>query len=131
MEQPVNPSPRTLEAVMTLQATGVEEVQRFVAVTVLGMCRAMVSGSLSPAAACSRLLGPALLSRLETMQVHAELRHAVHLATELEDVAQLAPEALSGSIAEIEAKLHQVLASLSPPSSDAAKWLVKAPVQGE
>ncbi|WP_237726476.1 DUF3969 family protein [Corallococcus coralloides] len=131
MEQPVTPSPPASEAVLTLQATGVEEVQRFVAVTVLGMCRAVAMGSLSPATACSRLLGPALLSRVEAMQVHSELRHAIHLATELEDVAQLAPEALPSSIAEIEAKLQQVLTSLSPPPSDAAKWLVKPPVQGD
>ncbi|RKH52569.1 DUF3969 family protein [Corallococcus sp. AB049A] len=108
---------------MTLQASGLEEVQRFVAVTALGMCRALMLGSIAPAGACSRLFGPALLSRLEAMEVPPELRHAIHLATELEDVAQLAPEALSASIAEIEAKLHQVLASLSSPSSDAAKWL--------
>ncbi|MGE6760458.1 DUF3969 family protein [Corallococcus interemptor] len=117
-------SPQTA---MTLEATGLEEVQRFVAVTALGMCRALVLGSISPAGACSRLFGPALLSRLEGMEVHPELRHAIHLATELEDVAQLAPEALSASIAEIEAKLHQVLASLSPPSSEASKWLNLTP----
>ncbi|WP_223639712.1 DUF3969 family protein [Corallococcus sp. EGB] len=120
------PQPTT----MTLEATGPEEAQRLIAVTALGMCRALTLGTLSPTYACERLFGPALLTRLEAMEVHPELRHAIHLATELGDVARLAPEALSGSIAEIEGKLHQVLASLPPPSSDAAKWLVKPSVQG-
>ncbi|RKH06350.1 DUF3969 family protein [Corallococcus carmarthensis] len=123
--------PETPTEAVTLATAGFEEMQRFVAVTALGMCRAMALGTLSPAYACSRLLGPALLSRLEAMEVHPELRHAIHLATELEDVARLAPEALSGSLTEIEGKLLKVLADLPPPRSDDEKWLVTSRHQDE
>ncbi|MBN8230543.1 DUF3969 family protein [Corallococcus macrosporus] len=129
MEQPVNPPHpphgASTEAI-ALQAAGVEESQRFVAVTALGMCRVIALGAMSPAYACSRLLGPALLSRLEAMEVHPELRRAIHLATELEDVAHLAPEALANSLAEIEDTLLKVLADLPPPRSHDEKWLVMA-----
>ncbi|NOK16364.1 DUF3969 family protein [Corallococcus carmarthensis] len=134
MEQPVNPPHPPHESppeAVALLATGREELQRLVAVTTLGICRAMALGILSPDYACSRLLGPALLSRLEAMEVHPELRHAIHLATELEDVARLAPEALSGSLIEIEGKLLKVLADLPPPRSNDEKWLVTSRRQGE
>ncbi|RYZ17515.1 MAG: DUF3969 family protein [Myxococcaceae bacterium] len=120
MEQPVS----ALDA-MTLQATGPEEVQRFVAVTALGMCRALLQGAVSPAYACSRLFGPALLTRLEAMEVHPELRHAIHLATELEDVDQLVPEALARSITEIEDRLLKMLATLPAPSPEGERWLAR------
>ncbi|MCY1040525.1 DUF3969 family protein [Corallococcus sp. bb12-1] len=116
---------------MTLQATEPEEVQRFVAITALGMCRAILQGAVSPAYACSRLFGPALLTRLEAMEVHPELRHAIHLATELEDVDQLVPEALTRSIAEIEDRLLKLLATLPAPTADGERWLGRLPSRGE
>ncbi|NOK39110.1 DUF3969 family protein [Corallococcus exercitus] len=132
MEQPVNPPHpphETPSEAIALQAAGVEESQRFVAVTALGMCRGIALGTLSPAYACSRFLGPALLSRLEAMEVHPELRRAIHLATELEDVARLAPEALTDSLTEIEDKLLKVLADLPPPRPHGEKWLVMSRYQ--
>lgn len=126
----MNPSPhQTPQEVLLLQAAGIEEVQRLVAITALGMCRALALGTLSPAYACSRFLGPALLSRIEAMRVHPELHHAIHLATELEDVARLAPEALPRSITEIEDKLLAVLVALPSPPSEDEKWLTKPPLQ--
>ncbi|GMU07495.1 DUF3969 family protein [Corallococcus caeni] len=122
-------SPQTSADAITIEATGVEEVERFVAVTVMGRCRAMVLGALSPADACSRLFGPALLSRLEAMEVHPELRRAIHLATELKDVSRLTPEALTDSLTEIEDKLLKVLADLPPPRPHGEKWLVMSRYQ--
>ncbi|NPD21919.1 DUF3969 family protein [Corallococcus exiguus] len=120
MEQPVS----ALKS-MTFHATEPEDVQRLVAITALGMCRALREGAVPPAYACNRLFGPALLTRLEAMEVHPELRHAIHLATELEDVGQLVPEALSRSLAEIEDKLLKLLAALPAPSPEGERWLAR------
>ncbi|WP_375755253.1 DUF3969 family protein [Corallococcus exercitus] len=130
MNPPHPPHESPSEAIV-LQAAGLDELQRFVTITALGMCRVISLGTLSPAYACSRLLGPALLSRLDAMEVHSELRRAIHLATELEDVAQLAPEALTDSLTEIEGKLLKVLADLPPPRSHGEKWLVMPRYQEE
>ena len=85
------------------------EAVRFIAITALGMCRAIRSGVIDTEYACHRMFGPALLSRVEAMATDEDLCLAIHLATELADVQALAPEALEKSIDEIEAKLLIVL----------------------
>ncbi|NTX14301.1 DUF3969 family protein [Myxococcus sp. CA051A] len=113
---------------VSLRAEGGDEAQRLVAIAALGMCHALASGVVTAAYACQQLLGPALLARLETPGVHPELRRAIHLATELEDVADLVPDKLHVSITEIENKLLAVLSSLASAEVTGAKWLVKRPV---
>lgn len=93
----------------------------------LGVCRALSSGAISPAYACHRLFGPALLARLAQLDAHPALRHATQLATELEDVADLIPDKLAKSIAEVEAELLKALADLAPAGLAGEKWLVKSP----
>jgi hypothetical protein len=121
MEQQVN----FLES-MAFQAKGTVDIQHFVALTALGMCRALSSGLISPGYACNRFLGPALLTCLESAEVHPELRHAIHHATELEDIEHLVPDALSRAIADIESKLVKVLGELPTPPSEGEKWIVRA-----
>lgn len=108
---------------LSLQADGEAEVQRMVVIAALGMCRALAAGVVTPAYACGQLFGPALLARLESLNVHPELLRAVHLGTELEDVSELVPGALTSSIAEIEECLWRVLSALPPASNPGAKWL--------
>jgi hypothetical protein len=107
------------------RAEGRDDAQVLIALAALGMCRALSSGAISPAYACHRLFGPALLAELEQMGAHPELRDAIHLATELEDVADLIPDKLSNSIAEVETRLMKVLMVL--PSNELAgeKWLAR------
>ena len=112
---------------LSLRAKGREEAQWLIAVTSLGMCQALAAGVLLPEQACRRLFGPALLTRLEQMEASPSLRHALHLATELEDVAHLVPEKLAGAIAEVEAELRKALGTLAAASPEAEKWLVRAP----
>jgi len=92
---------------------GGDEVQRLVAVTALGMCRALATGAISPDTACHRLFGPALLTRLNQMNACQELRHAIHMATELEDVANLIPDNLASAISDVEDELLKALTTLS------------------
>lgn len=99
---------------LSLLAAGEVEVQRMVAIAALGMCRTLGAGAVTPSYACGRLFGPALLSRLEALNAHPELVRAIHLATELEDVAELAPDSLVASLAEVEACLLRVLSALPP-----------------
>ncbi|NVJ24097.1 DUF3969 family protein [Myxococcus sp. AM011] len=113
---------------VSLRAEGGDDAQRLVAISALGMCRALNSGAVTAAYACRQLFGPALLARLETPGVHPELRHAIHLATELEDVADLVPDKMRSSITEIEDKLLAVLSSLASAEVTAEKWLVKRTV---
>ena len=87
------------------------------------MCRALAAGAVTPAYACGQLFGPALLARLESLNVHPELLRAVHLGTESEDVSELVPGALTSSIAEIEECLLWGLSALPPESKPGAKWL--------
>ncbi|QRN99444.1 DUF3969 family protein [Archangium violaceum] len=110
-------------AELWFRAEGREDAQVLIALTALGMCRALSAGAISPAYACHRLFGPALLAELEQMGAHPELRDAIHLATELEDVADIIPDKLSNSIAEVETRLMKVLRVL--PSNELAgeKWL--------
>lgn len=115
------------EESLWLRARGGDEVQRLVAVAALGMCRALAAGALSPAYACHRLFGPALLARLDQLDAHPALRHAIHMATELEDVADLIPDKLAKSIAEVEAELLKALTDLAPAGLADEKWLVRAP----
>ncbi|WP_257454763.1 DUF3969 family protein [Archangium lipolyticum] len=102
-------------------------MQRLVAVAALGMCRALATGTISPAYACHRLFGPALLARLDQLGASPGLRHAIHMATELEDVADLIPDKLASAIADVEAELLKALADLAPAGLAGEKWLVKSP----
>jgi uncharacterized protein DUF3969 len=115
------------EQILWLRAKDGDEVQRLVAVAALGMCRALATGALSPAYACHRLFGPALLARLDQLDTHSALRHAIHMATELEDVADLIPDKLASAIADVEAELLKALADLDPSDLAGEKWLVRAP----
>ncbi|WP_226993938.1 DUF3969 family protein [Myxococcus hansupus] len=110
---------------LSFLAAGEVEVQQMVAIAALGMCRALAAGAVTPGYACGRLFGPALLSRLDVLNAHPELVRAIHLATELEDLSELAPESMGSSIAEIEACLLRVLSVLPPSPTVGAKWLVK------
>ncbi|HEX8826469.1 MAG TPA: DUF3969 family protein [Archangium sp.] len=102
-------------------------MQRLVAVTALGMCRALATGAISPDTACHRLFGPALLTRLNQMNACPSLRHAIHMATELEDVADLIPDKLASAIADVEAELLKALTDLAPAGLAGEKWLVRSP----
>jgi hypothetical protein len=113
--------------VLWLKADGKDDAQRLIAMAALGVCRALASGAISPAYACHRLFGPALLARLDQLDAHPALRHATQLATELEDVADLIPDKLAKSIAEVEAELLKALTELAPAGLAGEKWLVRAP----
>ena len=115
------------QEILWLRAKGGDEVQRLAAVTALGMCRTLATGAISPAAACHRLFGPALLARLDQFDAHPALRHAIHMATELEDVADLIPDKLASAIADVEAELLKALTDLAPSDLAGEKWLVRAP----
>ncbi|MDC0713004.1 DUF3969 family protein [Stigmatella sp. ncwal1] len=121
------PTRMTSQEELWLRAEGTVEVQRLVSIAALGMCRALATGTVTSAYACQRLFGPALLARIEKLEAHAELRHALHLASELEDVADLVPDKLADSIAEIESKLSKILMDLAPSKMSGEKWLVKVP----
>ncbi len=110
---------------LRLQAMGKEEVQLFAAMTALGVCRALSAGAISPDYACHRLFGPALMARLDQLDAHPALRHAIQLATELEDVADIIPDKLAKSIAEVEAELLKALAALAPVGLAGEKWMVR------
>ena len=110
---------------LSLRAKGTEDAQLLITVAALGMCQALAAGSLSPAFACQRLFGPALMTRLEQMNACQELRRASHLATELEDVADLIPNNLGSAIADVENELRKALASLSAKEPVGEKWLVR------
>lgn len=111
------------QEVLGLHAKGIGEAQRLIAISALGLCRALAKGVVSPAYACHRLFGPALLMRLDRLGACPALRHAIQLATELEDVSDLIPDKLAISIAEIETSLLTVLADLTPDSLAGDKWL--------
>lgn len=113
-----------------LQATGPDEVQRLVAIAALGMCQALRVGGVTPDYACQKLLGPALLTLLERSGALPELRDAIHLATELGDVADFVPGKLAGSIADIESALLTALGKLASSSPPGGRWLVVAPRDG-
>ncbi|WP_123784125.1 hypothetical protein [Corallococcus macrosporus] len=49
----------------------------------------------------------------------------VHLATELANISEMAPEALGSLIAEIAACLLRILSALSLTTTVGAKWIVK------
>lgn len=110
---------------LSLRAKGPDDAQLLITVASLGMCRALVAGTLSPDYACQRLFGPALLTRLNQMNACQELRHAIHMATELEDVANLIPDRLASAIADVENELLKALATLSMKKSAGEKWLVR------
>ena len=113
--------------VLWIRAEGNDDAQRLIAIAALGMCRALSLGVLIPDYACHRLFGPALLARLDQLDAHPTLRHAIQLATELEDVADLIPDKLAKSIAEVEAELLKALTDLAPVGLAGEKWLVRAP----
>jgi hypothetical protein len=112
------------QEVLGLQAKGSDDAQRLIVISALGLCRALAQGAVSPAYACHRLFGPALLIRLDRLGARPALRHALRLATELEDVSDLIPDKLTSSIAEIETALLRVLADLAPDSLAGDKWLM-------
>jgi hypothetical protein len=112
---------------LSLRARGADDAQLLLTVASLGMCQALATGALSPDYACQRLFGPALLTRLDQMKACPSLRHAIHMATELEDVANLIPDKLASAIADIEAELMKALTTLVANKPAGEKWLVRAP----
>ncbi|QSQ16134.1 DUF3969 family protein [Myxococcus landrumensis] len=128
MNEPTPPRLMSQEN-LWLRAEGLVDSQRLVAISALGMCHALVQGAVTPAYACHQLFGPALLSRLATLKAHPELRHAIHLASEFEDVADVAPAKLASAISEVQGKLLSVLLALAPLESTEEKWLVPLPDQ--
>ncbi|OJH39595.1 DUF3969 family protein [Cystobacter ferrugineus] len=110
---------------LSLRATGADDAQLLITIASLGMCRALSKGQLSPDYACQRLFGPALLTRLSQMNACPALLHAIHMATELEDVADLIPDKLASAIEDIEAELLKALATLAANKPDGEKWLVR------
>jgi hypothetical protein len=111
---------------LSLRAKGPDDAQLLITITSLGMCRALAAGTLGPDYACQRLFGPALLTRLNQMNACQELRHAIHMATELEDVANLIPDKLASAIADVENELLKALETLSMKKPDGEKWLVRS-----
>ena len=107
-----------------LRAKGSDDAQLLITLAALGMCNALAAGTLSPEYACQRLFGPALLTRLEQMNACQELRHAIHMATELEDVSDLIPDKLSGAISDVENGLRKALTKLAAKPPAGEKWLV-------
>jgi Protein of unknown function (DUF3969) len=79
------------------------EVSQMVAVMSLGMCTAIVAGSLSIEDAERRLFNPRVLSHLTELELPEALIEIVHLGTELEDVQSLIPDRLGDSLAQIQA----------------------------
>jgi hypothetical protein len=110
---------------LALQAKGADDAQLLITIASLGMCQALATGTLSPDYACQRLFGPALLTRLNQMNACQELRHAIHMATELEDVANLIPDKLTSAISDVEDELLKVLTTLSTKRPAGEKWLVR------
>ncbi|WP_338866843.1 DUF3969 family protein [Myxococcus stipitatus] len=110
-----------------LRAEGLIDSQRLVAIAALGLCHALAQGAVTPTYACHQLFGPALLSRLATLKAHPELRHAIHLASEFEDVADVAPAKLASAIAEVQGILLGFLLTLAPSEAAVEKWLVPLP----
>ncbi|NJK32708.1 MAG: DUF3969 family protein [Deltaproteobacteria bacterium] len=107
---------------LILKARGSEDIQMLVAMVSLGMCRALADGAVRPEYACARLFGPALLTRMQRLPARHPLIDAVHVATELEDVANLVPDAFEGAIQDLEDHLLRVVRSLAD-LADGEKWL--------
>jgi Protein of unknown function (DUF3969) len=80
------------------------EVSQMVAVMSLGMCAAIVAGSLSIEDAERRLFNPQVLARLTELGLPEALIEIVHLGTELEDVQSLVPDRLDESLTQMQAK---------------------------
>ncbi len=80
------------------------EVSQMVAVMSLGMCTAIVAGSLSIEDAERRLFNPQVLARLTELGLPEALIEIVHLGTELEDVQSLIPDRLGKSLEQMQAK---------------------------
>lgn len=77
------------------------EVSQMVVVMSLGMCTAIVAGSLSIEDAERRLFNPQVLARLTELELPEALIEIVHLGTELEDVQSLVLDRLGESLAQI------------------------------
>lgn len=105
-------------------ARGDQDIQRFVAVLALGMCRAVSSGAVSAEYACHRLFGPALISRAHEAGATPEFLEALNLASELDAVQRLAPDAFQVSLADIDARLIDVLRAIAPAVLEGEKWLL-------
>jgi hypothetical protein len=110
-------------------ARGNQDIQRLVAVLALGMCRALSQKALSTSYACHRLFGPALTSLIKQTDGGPELLEALNLASELEAVEELVPNALQTSLDDIDARLVAFLRSMAPTALESEKWLVVPPRQ--
>ncbi len=87
-----------------LEITDRAELERSVAVMTLGLCAAIVGGSISLTEAEVRLFNPKVLVRLEALGLPESLIEIVHLGTELADVERLIPDRFGDSIAEIQSR---------------------------
>jgi hypothetical protein len=108
-------------------ARGDEDIQRLVAVLALGMCRAVSAGTVSAAYACHRLFGPAMISRVHEAGATPEFLEVLNLASELEVVERLAPDAFQAALDDVDARLVDILRTIAPRVLEGEKWLVLPP----
>jgi hypothetical protein len=120
--------PLSNDPTATFVGSGDADILRLIVVLSLGMCDAVLRDLLPTDYACHRLFGPAVLARARGAGAGPELLEALNLASELDAVARLAPDALRPSIEDIQNWLVKALRKLPPGPLEGEKWLVTGPV---
>ncbi len=127
------------EQTLWLRAKDGDEVQRLVAVAALGMCRALATGTISPAYTCHRLFGPALLAVLMVLLVGCgTASRVVRLDTGRTDTIVFTPrsgaepvELDDGAFKEAVAKLARDVRPPTRPQEAARRLLPGEHLDGE
>lgn len=111
------------EPTFEFRAIGDEDVQSIVCLLSLGMCRALRDGTVSPAYACHRLFGPAVITRLRDAGAPTALLDALNLASELDAVARLVPHEFEEALRDLESRLVDSMRKLNLVEVRGEKWL--------
>lgn len=113
---------KTWRDVAWFGASGFDEFVRLSAIVSIGMCRSVSAGVVTPAYACHRLFGPAFVSRAKDAANQA-LVEALLLASEIEDVSELAPQSLASLLTELELRFLAVLRDTDESAQRVQRWL--------
>jgi hypothetical protein len=124
IDMTVNGHEEPLGSTARFAAQGEDEVLRLCVILSLGMCEAISHGLIGSDYACHRLFGPALLATARAAGAAAEFAETLSLATELDAVARLAPDALASSLDDLKRRLLQNLRAIVPGPIEGEKWLV-------
>lgn len=102
--------------------TTANDLRKLVLVMAVGLCQAIEERALPIDAACHYLFSPRTMKLFEDDR---EVHEIIHLASEFEDLARLAPDALGEAVVDVKRRAIVAIKNTPPCDYQQDSWLSK------